>query len=118
MHARQSSPVLTRFLYTYLQDAHERCKSLPKLVQAYVACPSAAESMLEASTPWQLVAYEAESSSPDALLFKSLAYVSAKSPCTLAAPSKKMCSLICARPRVIPIYLPTCWCDAGSVLNF
>jgi len=81
--------------------------------------------MFEASTPWQLFAYEAESSSPDALLLKSLAYVSAESPCTLAAPSKKMCSLICAsftfsypRLREIPIYVPSCWCDAGSVLDF
>lgn len=108
-----------------MQDADERCSALAKLVQAYVACPTAAESMFEASAPWQLFAYEAKSSSPEALLFKSLAYVSAKSPCTLAAPSKKMCSLICAsltfsnpRQKVIPVYVPTCRCDAGSVLDF
>jgi len=107
-----------------MQDANERCSALAKLVQAYVACPSAAESMFEASSPWQLFAYEAESSSSDALLLQSLAYVSAKSPCTLAAPSKKMCSFCASftfsypRLRLSPIYVPTCWCDAGSVLDF
>ncbi len=62
-----------------MQDASEKCSALAKLVQAYVACPSAAESMFEASPPWQLFDHEAESSSSDALLLQSLAYVSAKS---------------------------------------
>ncbi|KAL0019663.1 hypothetical protein WJX77_012152 [Trebouxia sp. C0004] len=55
------------------QDASERCSALAKLVQAFVACPSAAESMFEASPPWQLFAYEAGSSSSDALLLQLLA---------------------------------------------
>ena len=115
----------THPLPTYMQDASERCSALAKLVQAYVACPSAAESMFEASPPWQLLAYEADSSSADACLLQSLEYVSAKSPCMLAIPSNKMCSMTCASSafsypglRLSGIYVPTCWCDAGSVLDF
>ena len=71
-----------------MQDASEGCSALAKLVQAYVACPFAAESMFEASPPWQLFAYKAESSTSYALLLQSLAYVSAKSPCMPAAPRR------------------------------